>query len=69
MAPPLKHDGQVFVYTTSIMLLVTTLAMALRVLAKSKTKTRITADDLWMFAAYIVHIADNTLMICSKSTT
>ena len=66
MAPTLEKDGKRILYTSTAFIIVTTLAVALRIVAKQKTKSHFARDDCYIVAAHIAFVAYNAIIIASK---
>lgn len=62
----LKDDGRQLLYTSAVFMICATIAVALRVIAKQKTKSGFGADDLWTILALISFAAYNGVVISSK---
>ena len=62
----LRHDGRQLVYTASVLLILDTIAVALRLLAKQKTRKRFAVDDLWMLLALADTAAWTAVVLSSQ---
>ena len=66
MAPPLEKDGKRLVYTSTTFIIATTIAVAVRILAKQKTKSHFARDDSYIVAALVAFWVYNAVIIASK---
>ena len=62
----LHHSGKQLLYTSIAFMIATTIAVALRIIAKFKTKAGFAIDDLWIVLALIDFAAYNGVVIASK---
>jgi hypothetical protein len=69
MSRSMKPDGIDNFVTAILFIVVDTLAVILRVLAKLKTKRRLSSDDYWMFAALVFYYGWAGLIIYCQSCT
>ena len=63
---PLQEDGKQLLYTSIVFMVAATVAVALRLIAKQKTKSRFAWDDLYTILALIDFAAYNGVIISSK---
>lgn len=63
---PLRKDGKQLLYTSIVFLILDAVAVVLRLIAKSRTKSRFALDDLWIILTLIVFAAWAGLVIGSK---
>lgn len=62
----LHTSGRQLLYTSTVFMIFTIIAVALRLIAKMKTKARFATDDLWIILALIDFAAYNGVVIASK---
>ena len=62
----LEQDGKHLLYTSVVFMIVTTIAVALRLIAKQKTKSCFARDDFYTIFALIDFAAWNGVVISSK---
>lgn len=62
----LRKDGKQLLYTSTIFLILDVVAVVLRLIAKSRTKSRFALDDLWIILTLVVFAAWAGLVIGSK---
>lgn len=62
---PLGKDGKQLLYTSIVFLILDVVAVVLRLIAKSRTKSRFSFDDLWIILTLIVFAAWAALVIGS----
>lgn len=62
----LKEDGKRLLSTSIVFLVLDVIAVLLRLIAKSKTKSRFALDDLWILTTLVVFAAWAALVIGSK---
>ena len=62
----LETDGRRLLSTAIVFLILDAIAVILRLVAKSKTKSRFAFDDLYIVSAFIVCAAWDGLIIDSK---
>ena len=63
----LLSDGQLLVYTASVFLILDIIAVAVRFVAKQKTKRGWAMDDLWISIALLFTAAYHAVIISSQS--
>lgn len=66
MMIPLGKDGKQLLFTSIVFLILDVIAVVLRLIAKSRTKSRFSFDDLWIILTLIVFAAWAALVIGSK---
>lgn len=64
---PLEEDGKQLLCTSIVFMIITTIAVALRLIAKQKTKSPFARDDFFTIFALIDFAAWNAVIISSKS--
>lgn len=64
----LGKDGKQLLFTSIVFLILDTIAVVLRLFAKSRTKFRFAYDDLWIIVTLVVFAAWAALVIGSKET-
>ena len=64
----LGKDGKQLLFTSIVFLILDVIAVVLRLIAKSRTKSRFSIDDLWIILTLIVFAAWAALVIGSKET-
>ena len=64
----LEKDGKQLLVTSIVFLVLDTVAVVLRLVAKSRTKFRFAYDDLWIIVTVVVFAAWAGLVIGSKET-
>ena len=62
----LRKDGKQLLYTSTIFLILDVVAVVLRLIAKSRTKSGFALDDLWIILTLVVFAAWAGLVIGSK---
>ena len=70
MGITLQHDGKQLLSVAITFVVLSTVAVLLRLLAKfQRSKDRFSFDDVLIFAALIVNYAFNAIIISSESTS
>ena len=63
---PLEPDGKQVLYTSIVFMIVATVAVFLRLVAKQKTKSGFARDDFYAILALMGFAASNGVIISSK---